>query len=245
MRIMLVLCCGLLSCGKDLKMSALDSSKYFTDSRVSAFVDDVQRGNVARVREALAAGIDPNVEGIEGFRPIHFVFVAKDTETLKALLEAGADPNARLANGNTPLHFAVRLPNSAFTQVLLHYKADPNSRGENGKPVIHEAVFSDQSSNVILLIKDGADINAEWGGGTPLYNAISSGSWDIATNLLELGAQTTHQDKRGKTAVDLFCGDLSRIRITDKTRKSIPSLYKAFMSRGVSLNCDKELSRFD
>ncbi len=74
-------------------------------------VDDVQRGDAGRVRQALAAGVSAYASGTQGFRPIQFVFVAKDAEVLKVLLAAGADAMARLENGNTPLHFAVRMPN--------------------------------------------------------------------------------------------------------------------------------------
>jgi hypothetical protein len=41
-------------------MNALDSSRYFADQKLASFVDDVQRGNVSRVKAGLAAGIDSN-----------------------------------------------------------------------------------------------------------------------------------------------------------------------------------------
>ena len=57
-------------------MSTLDTSKYFTDPRDAAFVDLVQKGDLAGVQAALKAGQSANATGVKGFRPIHFVFAA-------------------------------------------------------------------------------------------------------------------------------------------------------------------------
>ena len=225
-------------------MDALVSSRYFSDPTVAAFVDDVQRGNVNRVKQGLAAGISPNARGSDGFRPIHFVFVAPKADVLRELLAAGADPNAKLSNGNTPLHFAVRMPNPDFTSVLLAAKANPNARGDSNEPVIHTATAYPGNHALELLAKAGADINNVWAGNTPLINAIGEMTWKSAATLLQLGADTSFKDRRGETAADWWCGQLKGMPVVEKYRPDVVALADAFAARGVALSCAAEVARF-
>jgi ankyrin repeat protein len=234
----------LLACTEGATMRALDSSRYFSDPRVAAMVDDVQRGDAGRVRQALAAGVSANAPGTQGFRPIHFVFVAKDAEVLKVLLAAGADPMARLENSNTPLHFAVRMPNPDFTRVLLGAKADPNARGDNGKPVVHEALSSHEPENLRLLSTARADINVVWGGGTPLMSAVTVYLWDMATSLLDLGADASFANRTGLRAVDRFCKTASQVPADAENRRGILRLVDAFQRRGVAMPCEATIQKF-
>ncbi len=225
-------------------MTTLDSRRYFADLRVAAMVDAVQQGDVPGVTHALASGISANAPGSQGFRPIHFVFVAKDPSVLQLLLSAGADPNARLANGNPPLYFAVRLPNSDFTRVLLAAGADPNAQGEHRQPVIHEAIYARMAANVVLLAQAGADVNAVWGGSTPLLAAITTFAWPLATTLLDLNADTVFRDHAGVSAVDQFCAHIARVPPSAANRQGIPPLYAALQRRGVAIPCEETVRRF-
>jgi ankyrin repeat protein len=234
----------LLACTEGATLRALDSSRYFSDPRVAAMVDDVQRGDAGRVKQALAAGVSANAPGTQGFRPIHFVFVAKDAEVLKALLAAGADAMARLENGNTPLHFAVRMPNPDFTRVLLGARADPNAKGASGKPVVHEALSSEQPENLRLIAKSGANIDAVWGGSSPLMDAVIVYSWDMATELLDLNADVTFRDNRGATAADHFCRTVSQVPADVDNKRAVGRLVAAFQRRGLTIPCENVLRKF-
>ena len=225
-------------------MDALKSSRYFSDPAVAAFVDDVQRGDLSRVKKALASGVSPNVQGSDGFRPIHFVFVARKADVLRELLAAGADPNARLSNGNTPLHFAVRMPNPDFTSALLAAKADPNAAGDSREPVIHMATAYPGHQALDLLAKAGADINIVWAGMTPLIHAIAEMTWTSAATLLRLGADVTWKDRRGETAADWWCGQLKGQPVVQKYRADVLALADAFAARGVTLACAADVQRF-
>lgn len=225
-------------------MDALNSSRYFADPAVARFVDHVQSGDVARVKLDLAAGISPNAPGADGFRPIHFVFVAPRADVLRELLAAGADPNARLSNGNPPLEFAVRMPNPDFTAALLGAKADPNARGENDSPVIHTAIAYPTVENVSLLVKAGGDVNVVWGNNTPLTAAVTTFKWDMAMALLQLGADPKWKDKFGETAADRLCDYAKRAQVTAKNRPRVGQLADAFANRGVAAPCAEQLSRF-
>ena len=225
-------------------MDALNSSRYFSDPAVAKFVDHVQDGDVARVKQDLAAGISPNAEGADGFRPIHFVFVAPKADVLRELLLAGADPNARLANGNPPLEFAGRMANPDFTAALLSAKADPNARGENNAPVIPTAIAYPTVRNVELLVKAGADINVVWGGNTPLMAAVTVFKWEMAAALLRLNADPTWKNDIGKGAVERFCRHLNGMPVTSKNKPGTNALMDAFAARCVVLPCAGDAARF-
>lgn len=233
-----------ISCRESHSMPPLDSGKYFSSPDVAAFVDDVQRGNATRVKKALGAGVSANAEGIEGFRPIHFVFAATDAEVLKLLLAAGADPMARLENGNTPLHFGARMPNPEFTRVLLAAGADPNAQGANHKPVAEEALGSDEPENLRLLARAGANLNVVWGGSSLLMSAIVTSSWDMAVSLLDLNADLAYRDNLGSGAVDKFCAKVKKVTPTANNRKGIPALNAAFERRGIPVPCEAEMQKF-
>ncbi len=232
------------ACQEAPSMDALKSSRYFSDPAVAAFVDDVQRGDLARVKKALASGVSPNAQGSDGFRPIHFVFAAPKADVLRELLAAGADPNARLSNGNTPLHFAVRMPNPDFTSTLLAAKADPNAAGDSKEPVIHMATAYPGNQALELLAKAGADINIVWAGKTPLVHSIAEMTWTSAATLLRLGADVTWKDRRGETAADWWCGQLKGQPVVEKYRADVLALADAFAARGVTLACAADVQRF-
>lgn len=225
-------------------MDAPDPGRYFVDPKVAAFVRAVERGDVGAVNAALAAGMNPNAEGRDGFRPIHFVFFAKTADVLKVLLGAGADASARLNNGNTPLHFAVRMETPEFTRALLAAKADPNARGENNKPVIHEAVRFPQTENVSLLARHGADINVLWGGSTPLLAAVTIFAWPVAAVLLNLDADISFRNRAGKSAVDRFCEHVKRLAPTPANRHGVPLVLESLRARGIEPQCASQVVRF-
>ncbi|MEP6504415.1 MAG: ankyrin repeat domain-containing protein [Betaproteobacteria bacterium] len=226
-------------------MTALDTHNYFSDPRDAAFVDLVQKGDVARVEAALKAGQDVNANGSKGFRPIHFVFAAPSADVAKVLLAAGADPNARLANGNEPLHYAVQQKTADFTATFLQYKADPNARGDSKQPVLFTALDSPIPEQVLpLLVRAGADINLVWGGNTPVQSAMVGLTWKAAATLLSLGADPAVRNPHGEDAGMVFCSLLERLKPTPTNHQAVWAVGSALKSRGASLICDDKLSQF-
>lgn len=228
--------------GQNMKL--LDSKQYFSDPKLAAFVDDVQRGNLPAVEAALKSGMDPNAKGADGFRPIHFVFKAPTADVTRALLAAGANANARLDNGNTPLHFAVRMPNADFTEALLAAHADPNAIGANHKPVIHEAISSHEPRNLALLANAGADLNVEWAFNTPVQAAIGVLQWEMATALLELGADAKATNRRGQSVGETFCEVLARLQATPTNRGKVARTGDTISAGGGGLKCADRLAIF-
>jgi ankyrin repeat protein len=225
-------------------MKKLESSRYFSDPQTAAFVDHVQEGDVEAVRAGLKGGVDPNAEGKEGFRPIHFAFFAEKPDVLKVLLGAGADPNAALNKENTPLIFSVRTPDAEFTRALLAAGANPNKAGENGKPPLHEALYQSQPAHIEALATGGADINAVWSGANPTMSAVEIANWEGARILLEHGADLAPKNRQGETAMDLACQAFKRYPANAENKRGVQSLLKAFTQRNASLPCAAEVEKF-
>lgn len=123
-------------------------------------IDAIKQGDVAKVRELLDGGANPNAvvtkEDIEGLflygdtnivkqTPVLILAIeTKNTEIMKALLAAGADPNAKTTSGCTALYYAVgaeqRVPE--MTALLLEHGADANQPIPPGQWVVLNWAFS-------------------------------------------------------------------------------------------------------
>ena len=147
-----------------------------------------------------------------------------------------------LSNGATPLHMAAQLPTSDHLAALLDAGADPNARGENDRPFLH-LIGRDQSDTVRLLARHGADLNVVWGGGTPLMGSIMTYDWEIATTLLELGADVHYKDVAGHDVAFAFCDAIQGLPATERNR-GVPALAKAFTNCGIHLPCARETDKY-
>ena len=131
--------------------------------------------------------------------PINKAIVARDIETLRALLAdarfldlnwRGPGPGDRRYTRNTPLHRAVALGDAAACEALLSAGADPNH--DNNKYLVTYATQTNSIDTVRLLLEAGADANSgqhvqKWQPGTSLYWAVQNAREDIFTMLLEHG----------------------------------------------------------
>src|SRR5207253_8047044 len=113
--------------------------------------------------------------------PIIFDALARDLDTLKALLESGADPNVIAEVGYTPLAMAVHTHNQPAVEVLLAHHAEPNAKieatyGEGGKGytpllIATARVFPEI---VDVLLAAGADPNLRSETRAPILNAMNN-----------------------------------------------------------------------
>ena len=65
-------------------------------------------GDVAEVRQLMAAGAEVDEKGEHGMTPLHWAATEGHVETVRVLVEEmGADKDAKAVNGATALHFAA------------------------------------------------------------------------------------------------------------------------------------------
>ena len=138
-----------------------------------AAVETIKNGDVAKLRELLAANPDLATSRISG----------PDGKTRYTLLHAVADWPGHFPNG------------PATVAALVEAGADVNATfvGPHAETPLHGAASSDDVPVLDALIDAGADLEASGGvigGGPPLADAVAFGQWNAARKLVERGAGT-------------------------------------------------------
>ncbi|XP_075225434.1 uncharacterized protein LOC142326691 isoform X2 [Lycorma delicatula] len=96
--------------------------------RLAAFMNDV-----AKVRQLLNAGVNPNCPDCQYRTPLHLSACNGYTEVVRLLLERGANPNFTDMVGNTPLHLAVCTNHIAVVTLLLKAGTDASCYNVTGR----------------------------------------------------------------------------------------------------------------
>jgi len=140
-------------------------------------------GNLDGVRQALAAGADPNEPsasgGMLGEDPPICVAAAgiqrsasgKDgTAIVKELLEAGAQVDARTPSGWTALIRVANSNNDEVVDLLIEAGADVNAQAEDGKTALMGAAYIGNAQIAERLLEAGADPDLENVNGRTAYS---------------------------------------------------------------------------
>ena len=161
----------LLNAGADVN-SALPEGE-------TALMSAARTGNVAAVRTLLARGANVNVkENSKGQTALMWAVAEGHAGAAQILIESGADIHARSKGKFTPLLFAIRRGAVDVVRVLLAAGADVNE-------TVQGAAFS---TGVAGPTEDSTSV---------LGLAIINGQFDIASLLLESGANPNAPDSRG------------------------------------------------
>lgn len=121
------------------------------------------------------------------------------SDKVELLLNHKADPNLRSETAEYPLQLTVKHNSVKLARLLLNKKADVNQHDAKLVTPLHTAVYQDQPRLVQLLLLHKANCNAlDKLGQPPVFFA---GSRDVATALIEAGADTLHLNSRGQCAL--------------------------------------------
>jgi len=164
-------------------------------------------GDVAAVREALAAGADPEArESTTGYPPLLTAALAGHAEVVALLLKHGARPAGRRREPLTPLRAAVVRGHAPVVRLLLAAGADPNRTYEEASVPADEgyvipsagcplADAAAQGSEEILdlLLAAGADPDAATEP-SPVVAAVRERQFHLARRLLAAGARRREAD---------------------------------------------------
>lgn len=163
-----------------------------SDAEVAMF-RAVQVDNVAGVKRALAAGIDPNVREPGGETAL-IVAVRNEANQVATLLmdQPSIDLEAKAPNGNTALMMAAFRKNKALVMDMIWRGAQVNQKGWSA---LHYAAAAGSTEIANLLLDQDADINAEAPSGlTPLMMAAREGQEEVVELLLKRGADASRKD---------------------------------------------------
>jgi len=184
-----------------------------TNSRLPALHEAAALGNIAALRQELAA--EGSVAAVDelGNTPLHFAALYGATKAVGVLIAAGADVNAANALGRTPLHYAAlqqqQLQQSPVLHQLLAGGAAVDAADAGGWTPLHfaaiQAVCHGRTKALSALISAGAAINAaDNSGNTPLHFAAQGQHHLTGLQvLLAAGASVAATDAGGNTPLHL------------------------------------------
>jgi len=105
-----------------------------TNCEEEELIDAALGDDLARVKQlVIDCGIDPNIQDVNGWTPLHHAAWEGHLNVVKLLLEHGANPNVQDNDGETPLHSAVKGCHVDVARVLLDHGADPTIRDNKGR----------------------------------------------------------------------------------------------------------------
>ncbi len=163
---------------------------------------------LARVREMLEAGADPNDFGERGYSALVLAvaidseFVEEDScEITRLLLENGADVSLGELSGFSPLHTAVGMHNAKATKILIDAGADPNTSWSDGATPLMDAATRGPIEIAELLLDAGADVDCRTFEGVTALMYAAAVDVERVELLLDHGAALDLRDHQGATAL--------------------------------------------
>ncbi|MGD8527788.1 MAG: quinoprotein dehydrogenase-associated putative ABC transporter substrate-binding protein [Methyloceanibacter sp.] len=174
-------------------------------------------GDEERIRFLVSKGADVNKPDLQGWTPMTASARQRRNETIQLLAELGADPNKADSNGLTPLAAALMRDHVPSIKALVELGADVEVPGQQGYRPLALALADQKYEAAKALMTGGADVTVASGelGLTPLMIVAAQtrpaegaiflpGSvrpTDIATALLDAGADIDAQSANGMTAL--------------------------------------------
>lgn len=140
-----------------------------------------------------------------GIKPTFYEACALgDLGAIRAFLEADASLiNSYAPDGFTALTLAAAFGGPEAVRVLMERGADPELKAKHSfikVAPLHAAVFGNRTDVVAVLLEKGADPNsAQPGGFTALHGAAQNGNEEMASMLMQAGAQCSLKTEEGKT----------------------------------------------
>jgi ankyrin repeat protein len=162
-------------------------------------------GNAAMVTLLLEAGADPNQPLPGGETPLMTAARTGRPAAVRALLARGAAVDARLEQGQTALMWAAADGHREVVEILLAAGADFRTPLASGFTPLLFAARAGHADVVRVLLGAGVDVNEATNpsirpgakqlpkGSSALTIAIENGRFELASTLLDLGADPSDQ----------------------------------------------------
>ena len=157
---------------------------------VPPLVAAAEAGDLAAVRDLLAAGADVGAASVDGATALHWAVHRNLPELVQLLVEAGADIGATNRYGVQAIALAATNGSAVVLEQLLGAGADPNASMPGGETALMTAARAGPPDAVRVLLRAGADPNARdgVGGQTAVMWAAARNNAPAVHALAELGA---------------------------------------------------------
>ena len=175
--------------------------EMFPDQQAQALAKAAEEGDLRKLEELAAQGIDVNVRGKKNATPLLRALRRGNLKGFTKLLELGADPNILFDGGGAVMHWAAKHEDIGFLRAALEHGGNPNLKaGQFGETPLFNTFgpysAENRKENRQLLLASGADVDARtvrnpkymtFGGNTPAMSAAFEQEYDVVYELLEAG----------------------------------------------------------
>ena len=159
--------------------------------RIASFAFDAatDQGDVARVEQLLAEGLDANAPFPDGTRPLFVAGARGADDVVGLLLKAGADVDGTDSAEATPLMIAAQEGHQGTVGLLIAAGATVDHQRRDAVTALWLAAHQGRADVVDMLIAAGAEVDArQYRGPTVLHAAAMNGHAAIVKRLLLAGA---------------------------------------------------------
>jgi ankyrin repeat protein len=140
------------------------------------FFDAARRGDVAMLKEFVAARYDLEMRDAKGYTALILATYHGHEDASRLLIESGANPCATDARGNTALMGAIFKGELTISRMLMKAGCDPNQRNNAGQtPAMYAALFG-RIEVLKALAARGADLRASDAAGNSAQSLLSEGT---------------------------------------------------------------------
>jgi ankyrin repeat protein len=190
------------SCGNpqrqaERSLKRMNAEQYFESPVQIELANAVEAGDISGIDAAIGRGAKVNASSRQEMTSLFWAMSKKSKAGFERLLEKGADPNfvAKGLGANkeqiSVMELAAMAEDPDYLRMALKHGGNPNLivSDISGETVLFTAIHNHRLENVVVLVNAGSNINHQSkGGDTPIMVASSSTKYDIAYQLMEMGA---------------------------------------------------------
>lgn len=225
--------------GKQIELGP--NSNIFTDfHKTTPMFWAIKCDKLCLVEKLILKGHKMNrlVERLAGMPALSFAILSRNIPVVKHfLLNLSCDIHENSLPDMKPLDVAIRSGNTDMVRLLLNHGETHDCVNHQLSPLL-QAVFLKNVSMITLILGMGADINFGVETGTffpPLNMAILRGNFDIASLLIEKGADVKVKDSTNNTALHLLLPHLKN-QIENSINQSAFKLAQVLLDKGAQVD---------